>query len=412
MRSARGVRWGLMLIGLTCSCRGDSRGGVDAPIRRDGHGRIRLRQPAQRRRLESGARPGAHSGREGAEGPGQDHLGRKRSLREADAGRLEPDGGEEVRRSSTRRQLASRSPTSARLIRRSSAPRRTRQIGPQPKNQSNFYVAHWQGSYLAGVAAGLLSKKGVVGYIAPFKVPTVNASINSFALGCQSVKKNCTVKTVLTSSWYDPPKETEAAQTLVNGGVDIMYGLTDDPAYGTVAAKNNMWTIGSYQYANVAAGKWYVTGVLWDWTKIYTDFLRGVAAKTWKSRTYVTGLGVGSGIAAWGTDVPANVKSRVEKVRSQMTQGMNPFKGPSVRPERQAACQEGPGAVRGHACLTAGLGWSRESRVARARAHAAGAHKPPLPRLRRICCPTQSSSSTTSPSVSTRSSLSPAWTST
>ena len=43
-----------------------------------------------------------------------------------------------------------------------------------------------------------------------------------------------------------------------------MYGLTDDPAYGTVAAKNNMWTIGSYQYANVAAGKWYVTGVKWD----------------------------------------------------------------------------------------------------------------------------------------------------
>ena len=94
-------------------------------------------------------------------------------------------------------------------------------IGPQPKTQSNFYVAHWQGSYLAGVAAGMLSKKGVVGYVAPFKVPTVNASINSFALGCQSVKKNCTVKTVLTSSWYDPPKETEAAQTLVNGGVDL-----------------------------------------------------------------------------------------------------------------------------------------------------------------------------------------------
>jgi basic membrane lipoprotein Med (substrate-binding protein (PBP1-ABC) superfamily) len=201
-------------------------------------------------------------------------------------------------------------------------------IGPQPKNQSNFYVAHWQGSYLAGVAAGMLSKKAVVGYVAPFKVPTVNASINSFALGCQSVKKNCTVKTVLTSSWYDPPKETEAAQTLVNGGVDIMYGLTDDPAYGTVAAKNDMWTIGSYTYANVAAGKWYVTGVKWDWTKIYTDFLRGVAAGTWKSRTYVTGLGVGSGLAGWGSDVPASVKSAVGKVQSKMKQGFNPFKGP------------------------------------------------------------------------------------
>lgn len=201
-------------------------------------------------------------------------------------------------------------------------------LGPEPKNVSNFYVTHWLGSYLAGVAAGLLSKKGVVGYVAPFKVPTVNASINSFALGCQSVHKGCTVKTVLTSSWYDPPKETEAAQTLVNGGVDIMYGLTDDPAYGTVAAKNNMWTIGSYQYANVAAGKWYVTGVLWDWTKIYTDFARGVLAGTWKSGTVVTGLGVGSGLAAWGSNVPANVKSTVAKVRAQLQKGKNPFTGP------------------------------------------------------------------------------------
>jgi basic membrane protein A and related proteins len=202
-------------------------------------------------------------------------------------------------------------------------------LGPEPGNVSNFYVAHWLGSYLAGYAAGLLSKKGVVGYVAPFKVPTVNASVNSFALGCQASHKGCAVKTVLTSSWYDPPKETEAAQTLVNGGVDIMYGLTDDPAYETVATKNDMWNFGSYQYASAATSKWYVTGVVWDWTKIYTDFANGVYAGTWKSRTYVTGLGVGSGIAAWGPNVPANVKSAVAKVQAKLKNGsLNPFKGP------------------------------------------------------------------------------------
>ena len=202
-------------------------------------------------------------------------------------------------------------------------------LGPEPSNVSNFYVAHWQGSYLAGYAAGLLSKKGVVGYVAPFKVPTVNASVNAFALGCQASRKGCTVKTVLTSSWYDPPKETEAAQTLVNGGVDIMYGLTDDPAYETVATKNNMWNFGSYQYASAATSKWYVTGVVWDWTKIYTDFAKGILAGTWKAKTDVTGLGVGSGIAAWGPNVPANVKSAVAKVQAKLKRGsLNPFKGP------------------------------------------------------------------------------------
>jgi simple sugar transport system substrate-binding protein len=202
-------------------------------------------------------------------------------------------------------------------------------LGSQPKNESNFYVAHWYGSYLAGVAAGLLTKKGVTGYVTPFKVPTVNASMNAFALGCQSVHKGCSVKTVLTSSWYDPPKETEAAQTLVTGGVDIMYGLTDDPAYETVATKHNMWNFGSYQYASAATSKWYVTGVVWDWTKIYTDFAKGILAGTWRAHTVVTGLGVGSGVAAWGPNVPANVKSAVAKVQAKLKNGtLNPFKGP------------------------------------------------------------------------------------
>ena len=53
-----------------------------------------------------------------------------------------------------------------------------------------------------------------------------------------------------------------------------------------------------------------------------------MAAGTWKSRTYVTGLGVGSGLAAWGSSVPASVKSAVGKVQSKMHQGFNPFKGP------------------------------------------------------------------------------------
>jgi simple sugar transport system substrate-binding protein len=202
-------------------------------------------------------------------------------------------------------------------------------LGPEPKNVSNFYVAHWQGSYLAGYAAGLLSKKGVVGYVAPFKVPTVNASVNSFALGCQASHKGCTVKTVLTSSWYDPPKETEAATTLVNGGVDVMYGLTDDPAYETVATKHSLWNFGSYQYASNAISKWYVTGVVWNWTKIYTDFAKGILAGTWKAKTDVTGLGVGSGIASWGPNVPANVKSAVAAVQAKLKSGaLNPFKGP------------------------------------------------------------------------------------
>ncbi|HKP18535.1 MAG TPA: BMP family ABC transporter substrate-binding protein [Gaiellaceae bacterium] len=197
-------------------------------------------------------------------------------------------------------------------------------LGPEPKNLTNFYVEHWVGSYLAGVAAGLLSKSGTLGYVAPFKVPTVNAALNSFTLGCQSVKPNCTVKTVLVNSWYDPPKETEAAQTLLNGGADVMYGLTDDPAYGTVAAKASKWSFSSYQYAYKGSGKWWASGITWEWTKMYVDYARGLLAGTWKAHNVVGP----SGLSRWGTAVPASVKAAVAKVHKQMAGGRNVFKGP------------------------------------------------------------------------------------
>ena len=198
----------------------------------------------------------------------------------------------------------------------------------ESKNMTNFYVDHWDGSYLAGVAAGMLTKKGVLGYVAPFKVPTVNANLNSFILGCQSVKPNCSVKTVLVNSWYNPPKEHDAAQTLLNAGVDIMSGLTDDTAFNTLASKHKIFNVGSYQDAQPSAGSWWLTGVVWDWRKFYIDYATGLLNGTWKGHNVVEPLGVGSGITAWGPHVPANVKTAVAKVEEKMKGGWSPFKGP------------------------------------------------------------------------------------
>jgi basic membrane protein A len=211
----------------------------------------------------------------------------------------------------------------------------------QPKNLTNFYVSHWLGSYLSGVAAGMLTKKGTLGYVAPFKVPTANASVNAFALGCQSVRKDCTVKTVLVNSWYNPPKEHDAAQTLLNAGVDVLDGLTNDPAYVTLAAKRNVWAVGSYQGHQPAGGKSWLTGVVWDWKKFYTDYARGLLNGTWKPRTVVEGLGVGSGITPWGSRVPAKVKSAVAKVEAQMKAGKNVFTGPIYDNKGKLRVKEG-----------------------------------------------------------------------
>jgi simple sugar transport system substrate-binding protein len=205
-------------------------------------------------------------------------------------------------------------------------------LGPEPKNVSNFYVAHWLGSYLVGVAAGKLTKKGTVGYVAPFKVPTVNASVNAFALGCRSVRKDCTVKTVLTNSWYDPPKETEAAQSLINGGADVLMQNTDSSAVLQTAEKAGKYAFGWDSDMTAYGPKAHLASAIINWTPYYTKATRDVLDGTWKTGQAWWGVKEGAiDIVSISDKVPAELKDKVLKVKAGLKDGTYTiWKGPLV----------------------------------------------------------------------------------
>jgi basic membrane protein A len=69
-----------------------------------------------------------------------------------------------------------------------------------------------------GVIAGKLSKAGLAGYVGSVPVPEVVQGINAFMLGMQSINPKARMKFVLINSWYDPPKEGDAAKALIDQG--------------------------------------------------------------------------------------------------------------------------------------------------------------------------------------------------
>ena len=81
--------------------------------------------------------------------------------------------------------------------------------------------------------AGATSRSGVAGYVAGFAVPEVVQGINAFALGMRAANPKAVVKVVWLNTWFDPAREGEAAQTLVNQGADV---LTNHSASAAVAA--------------------------------------------------------------------------------------------------------------------------------------------------------------------------------
>ena len=76
-----------------------------------------------------------------------------------------------------------------------------------------------------------------IGFVAAKPIPQVLRNINSFTLGAQSVNPKIKTKVVWVNAWFDPPKESEGAQSLLNQGADVLFQNTDSAAVLQTAEK-------------------------------------------------------------------------------------------------------------------------------------------------------------------------------
>ena len=89
------------------------------------------------------------------------------------------------------------------------------------KKAKNFGVYDnrmYQGAYLAGVAAGYVTKTNTLGFVASVPIPEVIRNINAYTLGARSVNPKIHTKVIWINSWFDPGKEKQAAETLIGQG--------------------------------------------------------------------------------------------------------------------------------------------------------------------------------------------------
>src|SRR4051812_35840965 len=95
----------------------------------------------------------------------------------------------------------------------------------------------YEGAYMAGVIAGAMTKTNTLGVVGSIPIPEVVRNIDSFTLGAQSMNPKVKVKVVWVNEWFAPPKETEAATSLINGGADVLMQNTDSSARVQTAGK-------------------------------------------------------------------------------------------------------------------------------------------------------------------------------
>src|SRR6478735_3661783 len=197
-------------------------------------------------------------------------------------------------------------------------------------NVATANARYYEGRYLAGVAAGRLTKTNVAGYVAGFPIPEVLQGINAFTLGMRSVNPKAQVKVVWINTWFDPPKEREAAMALMNQDADVLSFHTASTAVMAAAQERGKLAIAYHSDMRKAAPDAQVLAVTHQWADYYKRRTQAVLDGTWKSGNVWGGVKEGMIQVGWfGPKVPAAVQAEVLQRQKDIAAGkLKPFTGP------------------------------------------------------------------------------------
>ena len=203
--------------------------------------------------------------------------------------------------------------------------------GKHPTNVGSYFGYIDEAEYISGIVAGLTSKSGKLGFIAAKPIPQVLRNINSFTLGARSVNPKVTTTVIFTGDWSMPVKEAEAANSLIDQGIDVLTAHVDSPkTIVELAERRGAMVTGYHANQAILAPKGYLTGAEWNWGKVYTDYVKWIQAG--KTYPHLLRGGLKDGfvkVSPYGKAVSAETKKKADAAKAKFMAGtMVVYKGP------------------------------------------------------------------------------------
>jgi len=200
------------------------------------------------------------------------------------------------------------------------------------ENVRTYDSRTYEGAYMAGVIAGAMTKTNTLGVVGSVPIPEVIRNINSFTLGAQSVNPKIKTKVVWVNEWFSPPKETEAATSLINGGADVLFQNTDSPAVLKTAQEKGKRAFGWDSDMTAYGPKAHLGSAVINWGPYYIKATKDALEGTWTTGQSWWGVKEGAiDMVSIAEDVPAETKAKVEEVKKGLKDGSFViWKGPIV----------------------------------------------------------------------------------
>ena len=188
----------------------------------------------------------------------------------------------------------------------------------------------YEPAYLAGIIAGHMSKKNVLGFVASFPIPEVVRNINAYTMGARSVNPKITTKVVWVNTWFDPSKERQAAEALIGQGADVLLQNTDSSAVLQTAQDKGVHAFGWDSDMTAYGPKAHLASAIEVWGGYYAKVAEAALAGKPLKTTVWGGMKDGMNeLVSINSIVPAPAKKMVEEKMAAIKSGkLAVFTGP------------------------------------------------------------------------------------
>ena len=169
-----------------------------------------------------------------------------------------------------------------------------------------------EGGYVFGVLAAALTKSDVIGVVGPVEVGDAKLYVDGFVAGVKASNPAITTNVNYIGSFGDVALASEAAQTHIGAGADVMTGSAQMVvgAVGVAKEKGVLW-FGTQANQASLAPKIVVASQVYDWSNTVNEMIGLIQSGTLGGKNYALSLKNDGLVLAYNPDfdLPADVRA-------------------------------------------------------------------------------------------------------
>lgn len=201
----------------------------------------------------------------------------------------------------------------------------------QTENLGTFTARNYEGFYLTGLAAGMVTQSNTIGIVAAFAVPEVIAEVNAITLAAREVNPDVNIRIVWVNSWFDPAREQEAARAVISQGADVVFSLHQDtPSVVNVAQAEGVYVVNTGSDMSAHGPDAVLGSVVHDWSDYFVQVVGEALEGSFEGRDERGGLASGTvSVQAWGDVLDDEQMARIQQAEAALISGeAHVFAGP------------------------------------------------------------------------------------